>query len=819
LTPISESPAEDAGRIVVVDGRVFATEAADRGMGRYVQFIVSLLSAAGCEVTILLPLPDLLPRAWPAGVKSEAIALDDDPMHSSVALNRFLERARATLYVDATPFLPPARYDVYACPVISVLYDLIPMRFPNDYFQSFGPGPLDAYVNGMARVQKADHVIAISEHVRGQALRYLGIGTSRCTVITPEVGAEYRGAAEHAARVTPGAGGVFCIQGAHRSKNFPAAVTFLEQLSHAAGSSIDVVVPTPTQRTLVENARTDREADLRVTDSLSEQRKFALQRNARAIVHLSLEEGYGIPLAEALFLCRPIICLDTEINRELISGCDDPRAAGILLLEDLQLRSAVDLRAAAEFIRNPPSLDLDARRRIVAALLARRDHASTAVGRAIDAAHVHFDHWHERAGLAIVAPTEIGSCGVSDYCHALMRDTAPRYVVLLGPAPRELELTRHLRLVPLACVERVRARIPGMIFNLAVSESLTRAFDVIAEASSPEDVLVVHDAGSYLPGLLMQAAAGAGERLLFERYLRNEPDEVKLLSRKWLDAADRNGHVAQQLFLQMDRAFHSTWLRGFRGRLVSHHGAFARSAPDREDGILDQLPKQSEIRTRAQYAPMPIDVRANPGAARLADKMRWALGLARHDLLVCCAGSVVRGKYLDVVARVIAGLDEANDPGANAGKVVLMLAGRVLEDSLFAELRREFSTHNADARLVQIVEGNETRYDALLLASDVVIAFREQRRIQMSHSYVRALALGRPIITNVGAGFDDQDAAAVCRDECLEHDLRRHLLRLRDVSADRFAAAACSQAKYRARHTVDSFFANLQILNRAAAGV
>jgi hypothetical protein len=292
---------------------------------------------------------------------------------------------------------------------------------------------------------------------------------------------------------------------------------------------------------------------------------------------------------------------------------------------------------------------------------------------------------------------------------------------------------------------------------------------------------------------------------------------VKLLSSTWLDAADRNGHVAQQLFLQMDRAFRSSWLRGFRGRLVSHHAAFEGSAAEREEGILEQLPRQSEIRTRAHYAPMPIDVRANPGAARLADKMRWALGLARHDLLVCCAGSVVRGKYLDVVARVIAGLGEPNAPGVGAGKVVLMLAGRVLEDSLFAEIRREFSMHNADARLVQIVEGNETRYDALLLASDVVIAFREQRRIQMSHSYVRALALGRPIITNAGAGFDDQDAAAVCRDDYIEHDLRRHLLRLRDVAADRFAAAACSQAKYRARHTVDSFFANLQLLNRAAA--
>jgi hypothetical protein len=308
----------------------------------------------------------------------------------------------------------------------------------------------------------------------------------------------------------------------------------------------------------------------------------------------------------------------------------------------------------------------------------------------------------------------------------------------------------------------------------------------------------------------MQAAARGNHRVIFERYLRGEADDVRTLSRRWLDAPNLNGEETGALFLQLDRMFRSHWLQTFRGSLVSHHSAFDRQESREADDILSLLPLQSEILKRARYTPMPIDVRANPAVARLAGKMRWALGLAHHDLLVCCAGSVVRGKYLDVVAQVIARLNEERGRKKAGDSIMLMLAGRVLDDALFAAMRAEFAARGADHRLLQIVEGNETRYDALLMASDVVVAFREQRRIQMSHSYVRALALGRPIVTNDGAGFDDSDAAAVCRDDRLDQDLEEHLLLLRDTASVRLSLAASSQSRYRSRHTVEAFFARVE---------
>lgn len=803
---------------VVIDGRVFATEAADRGMGRYVDHLAALLVAAGHQVILLVPPKMSISYSRP-GVDTELTKFDLDMASWTAALNRLLVRHGATVYVDATPFLPPSRYDIYACPVVAVLYDLIPMRYPWDYFAPTDENGVSEYVNGLARVRKADRIVAISNYVVGHALRYLGISRDRVDVIEPGVHPNYEAFAKRTLPSTLTSGNIVCIQGAHRSKNFPAAIPFLERLSVAANCDVDIIVPTPAQRLRIEEVRNPRFSRVRVADSLAESRKFEMQRDARAIAHLSLDEGYGIPLAEALYLFRPVVCLDTGINREVVGCGDDPRSAGVCLLGDAQLKSEADVIAASAFIGIDHTREMSSRRReAVNSLIERQANIPVILARTLERAHASFSDWHSRAGLGIVAPTEVNSCGVSDYCLSLMRGRAPRYAMVLGPAPREIQLMSQLRLLPSELLDEARHRIPGVLLNLGISDSLSRAFDTIAESSSPADVLIIHDAGSYLPGLLCQAAERNDSRLIFERYLQGEDDDVREMSKRWLanptGDPERNG----PLFLELDRRFASKWLRGFRGELVSHHAAFGRK-PIAEDGVLALLSRDSEIRNRARYVPMPIDARASPAAVRVADKMRWRLGLARQDLLVCCAGSIVRGKHLDVVARVVAALNAERRDRHAPGGITLLLAGRVLEEPLFAALRQEFAGADCSSRLLQIVESDETRYDALLLASDVVVAFREQRFIQMSHAYVRALALGRPMITNQQAGFDDADAAAVCRDDYLAQDLEMHLLAMRERLSMRLAYARASRSRYWSRHTVSAFFDGLKLLRHVASAI
>lgn len=789
---------------VVVDGQVFATEAADRGMGRYVAYLIELLSGLRREVTVTTTSApaSAIARNWSSAVRIHRDSVAEDPMVCTGRLNELLRSLGAEVYVDATPFVGPARYDVEACPVVAVLYDLIPMRHPRDYFGDAGGWPMDRYVNGIARVRKADHVIAISEYVKLHALRYLGVGRSRCTVIVPRVGPEYRARAAHPIGLPAAGKGIVCIQGAHRSKNFPAAIRFLEDLSSEAGRDVEVIAPTPSQREVIDGARRPGFDRVRVSTAIGEDRKIALQQEASAAIHLSVDEGYGIPLAEALCLGVPVVCIDNPINRELLGGCDDPLAAGILLLHDPTLQSDDDLRAAARFCGHAARpADNPGRARLIRELLGQYAAAEGRIGRALESATSEYRAWHRNAGLAIAAPTEVGSCGVSDYCYALMRG-APRCVLLLGEAPRALQLQPQLRLLPLELADRIRSRY-GLLLNLAVSTSLVRGFDAIAEGSSPRDVLVVHDAGSYLPGLMMQAAQHGDDRQLFHRYLQDEPSDVHRMVKEWLTEPRAD---SDQLFLEIDRRFRSEWLRAFRGAIVSHHPAFSGTSDPTARAALTLLAEGSEIRRRARYVPMPIDARYRPSLVRLAERLRWALDASRFEFIVCCAGSIVGGKHLDVVGRVVARMAAERELAGAAGGLILLLAGQVLDARIFAGVREQFEARGQAHRLVQIVEPNDARYDGLLLASDALVAFREQRRIQMSHSYVRALSLGRPMITNAGSGFDDQDAALVCRDDHLEDDLRAHLSALRASITARHRFAHLSQQRFRARHDVGDFF-------------
>jgi len=797
---------------LVVDGRVFGTEASERGMGRYVEHLITAFAAAGYQVVVLvLAAGDLLPARLPPSARIREIQTDDDPLRFTALLNRLLVEERADAYLDGTPFLPPVRYDIFACPVIAVIYDLIPMRYPGDYFGAAREG-LHAYINGMARVKKADALIAISQLAKRHALTYLGVPGARAHVVQPPVAPEYILRAERPVRANADAP-LVCIQGAHRSKSFPRAIPFLERLARRSGRAIDVIVPTISQSIAVEGARSDAGAPLRISASLAEQDKQLLQARSLAALHLSLEEGYGIPLIEALFLHKPIVCLGTEINRELL-GLAGPEcaSAGVLMLDDLSLQAKETVERTALFVASAAHDQnfIERRAPLLRRLIELQIRAPSAAAAVLETAKRGFADWHAKLGVSIASPTEFARCGVSDYSLSLMRGTTQtRYVFLLGPAPQELELLTQTRLLPLDLLPLARPHLSGVLFHLAVSESLLRGFDAIATQSAEEDALIVHDAGSYLPGILMHAASTGDYRPVFARYLKGEESDLRMLSMSWLNAPTTHAALSEQIFLELDRNYRSAWLRAFRGRMVSHHPVF--DCPPGNDGPeagLTLLHPESEIRRRTRYLPMPIDARSNPAVFRFGQKIRWALGLSTHDVLLTCAGSIVCGKYLEQLARVVCRVS-CPPASSGAGRLVLLLAGRVLEPDVMSSVRSAFESAGLLDRLLQFFESDESRFDSMLAASDVVVAFREQRRIQMSHSLVRALALGRPVITNEKSGFSSNAGVVVCRDDALESDLQCQVERLARSASARKEQSREAYRRYQNVHTVPAFFERL----------
>jgi glycosyltransferase involved in cell wall biosynthesis len=58
---------------------------------------------------------------------------------------------------------------------------------------------------------------------------------------------------------------------------------------------------------------------------------------AKIIVYPSYYEGYGLPVADALALGKPVIVLDTAVNREIALQTSDPNLYRISSLDELKI--------------------------------------------------------------------------------------------------------------------------------------------------------------------------------------------------------------------------------------------------------------------------------------------------------------------------------------------------------------------------------------------------------------------------------------------------------------------------------------------------
>ena len=161
-SPIGDLP------VIFIDGRVFSTDAYDRGMGRYVRFLMEKVSEAGFHLGVILYKNSRLSASeFPVSACKYSESIDFDPAvtderemhHSSFAIEEVLSKYKAAAFIDATPFVFPMRYDVTVCPVIAVAYDLIPLKYSREYQSKVPLIVKEMYRNGLRRLIKADFII------------------------------------------------------------------------------------------------------------------------------------------------------------------------------------------------------------------------------------------------------------------------------------------------------------------------------------------------------------------------------------------------------------------------------------------------------------------------------------------------------------------------------------------------------------------------------------------------------------------------------------------------------------------------------------
>jgi glycosyltransferase involved in cell wall biosynthesis len=769
----------------LVDGRVFSSSAHDRGMGKYVRHVIELLKSNGYSVMLLLFRDCYLERSDPmlanvearfANYEVESAPLSDreltDELHGfTTFLSSVIEDEGCDIYIDATPFLRPLRADLLPCTVMAVFYDLIPLKYLSYYLPNGWSRRV--YINGLTRVSKADGIISISETTANDAIRYLGIRPSNITVIYPTLDSGY------ALPLRPDSQAkenryLFAILGSHKSKNPEGSLKIYKSLLKLNQFRIRVNAPKADQLQLLQSmARPD---SIIMTSSLTDDEKIALQRDAIVVAHLSVEEGFGIPFLEALFLGTKVIALDIPMNHEIVKFAKTSFNCNVfLVLPDIE---AIDLVAFEEFLNTPPSEQFT--KEIREGFSSHWKESTTALTAAADRAIAANRFWLRNVEFKIFSSVPGTSCGVADYSVAYVRSTKKNVAFFFAEGNEQnLSHLQNVKTATFRDFERlscgVLASVPSL-FNFAFSPALNPGIGLMREHGTTRDAVLVHER-EYFGGLnAMMAQAGQADRLVKD-FLGDAPHTRERAARSFIFHPTFNNRSSA------DRVKRSPvpvdWLKRFPGRFISH------LSPD----VLAKMQQLAKVdptvgahdlagfEERLEFVPLGIDQRSNPAVIRAASRMRTEYCLQQDDVLVGHFGLVIGGdlKQLPAILDGIGSYIKKTGGVSRSGKrLFFALVGRILDMDLFEKAQDLFDDAGLSERLIYANPALETDFDVLIAACDAVFCLRRQSRGQLSHIYVRALSLGVPLLVNRDSGYS-YDERITLRDEALQVDMHKVL--------------------------------------------
>ena len=313
---------------VLVDGRVIDhPTAGSRGIGRYTVSLVGALRAASVDVTVLVDDPRQ-GEAWSNAVPGVVV--------ERLAPRVFREASPDTWFLCTQLMLHPIPLDVIPSAVtrsglrvMAVMYDVIPQRWPERYLVDGAALQMSRLRTMLART--VDHFVAISTFTADTASVELGVPRGRFTVIGSAVDAKFAPGEKRGS----GDGTVVANTGPDDRKNTEALIRAWSSIParSRAGHHLDIVcgVPDDVRRrwnSLVASLGLD---DVRVRGAVSDHELVTTYRSCSLAVFPSLEEGFGLPVAEAAACGAPVVCSDTSSMPEVVTSRDavfDPYDVG-----------------------------------------------------------------------------------------------------------------------------------------------------------------------------------------------------------------------------------------------------------------------------------------------------------------------------------------------------------------------------------------------------------------------------------------------------------------------------------------------------------
>lgn len=624
----------------------------------------------------------------------------------------------------------------------ATLYDLIPLRFPNHYLER--PGFRHWYYEKLGTLRQFDHLLAISETTRRDAIDLLGIEAARITTI--HGGADARFApcrmtdeAEIAFRQRWGLKRRFVLYtgGDDFRKNLPGALAAYAELPAGLRADLQLVyvcaISPETHGTLLAQAQRCGlgHDEVKVTGYVSDDELIAFYNLCDAFVFPSLYEGFGLPVLEAMQCGAPVLGANNSSIAEIV-GRDDA-------LFDARVPAALAERLTRLLTDDGMRRELSRHGVERAKQFTWTRSAQLALG-ALHEAHATTKPTVTTAGasliprrrIAIFTPLPPCRSGVADYNAALLPFLGRYFEVDLYIDDYEVSdpyLRSNFTIRPHQEFALHADDYDAVVYEMGNSEFHAYMLDHLFRHPG---IVVLHDA--FLSGLYGYLDFNAGESGSFMREMLHS-----------------HGSRARRYFAPVQAT-----LDPVGDAMIALPAT--KSVIDRATGIVSHSPFNRDVASAhypegwaAPYRVVNQMTRARPSldATRRA-AVRADLALGEHDLIVCTFGHVVWTKCGNLLLEAFLHSAFGRDPRAR-----LIYVGELAKDDFGHSLEDAITASGIADRVSITGYLDEDRYERFVSVADLAVQLRTHSRGGTPKGVLDCLAHGVPVVVNNAASYED----------------------------------------------------------------
>jgi glycosyltransferase involved in cell wall biosynthesis len=634
----------------------------------------------------------------------------------------------------------------------ATLYDLIPLRFKEHYFQ-------DArfkrwYLQQLQVLRRADLLLSISESSRQDAIELLDLDPSRIVTVHGGVSAQFKPVTDPAAsraRLCARYGltrqrFVLYTGGDDHRKNLKRAIEGYAALPRALRQATHLVILCaiePHRKSIyLDHARTCglEKNDLLIVGFVPEEDLVAFYATCDLFVFPSLYEGLGLPVLEAMACGAPVVAGGNSSIRELVPepealfDAGNPAAIGDAMHRGLadhafagRLRSKGLAQAPRFTWQRSAEIAIEA---FDEALRSKREAGVRAAATG----------WLERKRIAMFTPLPPCRSGIADYNAGFLPFLAEHLDIDLyvdGYRVSDEQLNAAFRIFDAKDFRASAAAYDAILYELGNSEFHVHMLPLMTEFPG---IVGLHDA--FLSGLIGYLEFNLGEK---------------------------NRYAREMLYSHAGRA------RRLFAPVAAHPDAIGASmvdlpcskrALDQAIGIISHTPFNLKIAREFYPQGWPAPYRIIPQMVAMPElwsaerrgQVRAELGFAADDFIITTFGHVAWTKCGDRLLEAFLTSELKAD-----GRCYLIFAGELAKDDFGLKLNARIRNSGLGRRIAITSFLSEEDYSRYLRITDVAVQLRTKSRGGTPKGVLDCLAHGVPVIVNDEASYADYPEGVVCK--------------------------------------------------------